>query len=214
MDSFTWSNIVALLAILVSAISLWRTRALEQLKAIEQRKTERLKIEFAKIYSDRAEVIRGTYQELCSLEELVKKGVSRTDDELKEWYNEADTACTAFLRTWEANQLYFNESICNLMEQGVKELLVEAMIKIKNAKLYLDKSSQHNEITEGYIEQHERIRAMLSSDFPDIKKKIAEEFRLLLGAIEGEETKGKTSTNPLLIVGLSWRWPFIKKHRI
>jgi hypothetical protein len=138
-------------------------------------------IRFSKLHSDRADVIRELYSKLVNMEKSLRSYMNRVQyknaPSEKEQQEMAAKDTGNFITFFDENRIFFDTNVCDLIEKIYEECRkawidfhiysdvthLPQVIQSKKAELQLD---AYNSIKE---------------KFPELRKKLEDEFRKLLG---------------------------------
>lgn len=182
MDSNTFINIVAIVlsSSAVGGIVKWLVSIeLRHLHVETQTKLEQIKTDlnyaafqkqttFAKLHEKRAEVIADLYSKLVAVHVAMHVLVSPQEwepgpDRQKQREKDASDAAVAFTRYFNAHQIYFEETLCDLINKLNNELFKVYSLILQNPKSGKD------------------AWVHLEKEVPPIRKEIEGTFRKLLG---------------------------------
>lgn len=165
---------------------IWAARILEKEKSELARLTKEHEIRFSQLHVERAETIKKLYVELVDLDEsmvsLLKYFQGVEEPNLEEKANKMKEAHQAFISTVYRNKIYFSKEMCEIMERLCFESR-DAYIDLTTLPVDPRDPELHF-VPDLYRERQEtweKVREKFKTDITDLKEKLEQNFRTILG---------------------------------
>lgn len=160
-------------------------KKLEEYKSELQRLNTNYQIVFSKLHGDRTETIKQLHNILFEINRNVralKWEEERANIEgLREEINKLMPKATELNNSYQVNRIYFSEDICKLFE-AMNEKLRDVIVPINY--YYFERFDISPEDQGSEAEIKEKMRKYMDKDIPELKMKIEEEFKRILGVDE------------------------------
>lgn len=164
----------------------WANRILEKEKAELDRMTKEHEIRFSQLHLDRAQTIKKLYVELDDLYQamisLLKYFQGVDEPKMEEKAAKMKQAHQAFISTVYKNKIYFNKNMCDIMERLCFESrdaytdLTTLPVDPRDPELH-SVPGLYRERTKTW----EKVREKFKKDITELKEKLEESFRSILG---------------------------------
>ncbi|WP_170955079.1 hypothetical protein [Bacillus cereus] len=160
-------------------------KKLEEYKSELQRLNTNYQIVFSKLHGDRTETIKQLYNLLFEIDRNVRNlswEEERNNIEgLREEINKLMPKATELYNNYQVNRIYFSEDICKLFE-AMNVKLRDVIVPINY--YYFERFNVSPDDQRGEAEIKEKMRICMDKDIPELKRKIEEEFKRILGVDE------------------------------
>jgi hypothetical protein len=152
------------------------------------------KIRYSKLHSDRADVIRVLYEKLVIMEQSMRTYVFpaqfRGDLSRKDKKTKAGNAADDFFYYFYPNEVLFDDSICNLVNE-MNKLYQNVWV---HTTMYDNEVAQadletHYEFDDGAVEAVMKAWETIDAKIPPLKDNLKIQLRKLLGVTESKATE-------------------------
>ncbi len=164
-------------------------RHVEEYKHDLQLLMQQHRIQYSKLHSDRAEVIKDLYQRLVTMQNAMGSYMSpwilSPEQPREERQASAVRAFQDFFNYFDSNQIFFNPSVCALINEMGK-LYADAWASFSS---YDDKASKDfaaadPDFRKERSEAWKSALATINEKIPPVRQSLELEFRILLGVVK------------------------------